>query len=94
MAGSYSIANTKEVVKLAKLVTIRLMKGLKSDGKFELDDLVTLLADPEVVIALTVAVEGIEKVPLEAKELDWKEGLELGKYVYDAVAEVLAAVKN
>lgn len=92
MGGVYSVQNTKEMVTLAKVVTVQLVKGSKVDG-FQLADLAELLKSPEFLAAVGPALADASKIVDEAKEVDFMDGLELGKHVYSAVMEVLDALK-
>lgn len=93
MGGVYSVVNSKELVTLAKVVTVFLATESKKDG-FQLTDVAKLLQSPEFLTAVGPALHDVEKVPSEMGEVDFVDGLELGRHTYSAVMEVLEAFKK
>ena len=96
------VKETKEaglgLILLAKKIAIAVKAAKKSDDKIDLSDiseLMKLFGDAELIDAINLAVEGIDKVGDELKEVSFGEALEvvssLGMAAYDAVKEVEAA---
>ena len=52
-----------------------------------------IMLDPEFKAKLAAAVEGINKVPAELKDLDLMESFALGKYEFEQVQEIVKALK-
>ena len=88
MAG---IKETKESLVLGFAIAKILQNALK-DG-FQPADLLTVLeglSSQENVAIITAAVQGIEQVPAEAADVDFFEGLELGRFVLAEVKKLVA----
>ncbi|MCP3681737.1 MAG: hypothetical protein GY861_03515 [bacterium] len=88
MAG---IKETKEVMALVKAIAIPILKEVKKDG-FQPQDILAFIGSPGFTAALQPAISGITQVPAEVADISVMEGLELGKYVYDIVQEIMAEV--
>lgn len=97
-----AVKETKEaglgLIILAKKIAIAIKNAKKDDGKVDFKDIgefAKLLGDAELVAAIGVAVDGIDKVGGEVKEITFGEALqlvsELGMAAYDAVQEIEAA---
>lgn len=97
-----AVKETKEaglgLIVLAKKIAIAVKVAKKDDGVVDLKDaavFMKLLGDAELIDAINLAVEGIDKVGDELKEVSFGEALEvvssLGMAAYDAVKEVEAA---
>lgn len=52
-----------------------------------------IMLDPEFKAKLAAAVEGINKVPAELKDLDLTESFALGKYGFEQIQEIIKALK-
>lgn len=92
MGGKYGTKETIEVIVLGKVVTLAILAEVKKDG-FQMQDLGAFLKSPEFEAAVRPAVENIDLVGPELAELDFFDGLALGKAAYAAADEVLAAIK-
>jgi len=90
MAG---IKETQDVLKLVGVVAKSIVKEVKKDG-FQLEDLAAFLQSPEWADALKEALKDVQAIPAEIADISLLEGLELGKDVYDLVADVLAELKG
>lgn len=53
-----------------------------------------LLAHPEFKAKLIAAIEGINKVPAEVKDIDFGEGVELAKFGYEGVKGIIDELKK
>lgn len=92
MSETHSIKETKEailgVVALGAFVALRAKDGL------QLDDAVALVgkltSDPEFMAKLKSAIDGIDKVPAEVKDLQFAEIIELAALL----PEILSAFKQ
>lgn len=92
MGGKYGTKETKEVVTLGKVVTLAILAEVKKDG-FQAKDLGAFLKSPEFEAAVRPAVENVELVGPELAELDFFDGLDLGKHTYACITDILDAVK-
>ncbi len=84
---SEGIKETKELVKaLGEIITI----GLKAmaDGKINIMDIPLIFS---LIKSLGDAVEGVQKVPVEIKDLSAEEAQELGNYVLQVI---LSSIKK
>lgn len=96
------VKETKEaglgLILLAKKIAIAVKAAKKSDDKIDLSDiseLMKLFGDAELIAALKLAVEGVDQIGEEVKDVNLPEAIELvsafGMAAYDAVKEVEAA---
>ncbi len=96
------VKETKEaglgLILLAKKIAIAVKAAKKSDDKIDLSDiseLMKLFGDAEIIAALKLAVEGVDLIGEEVKDVNLPEAIELvsafGMAAYDAVKEVEAA---
>ncbi len=92
MAGTYGVENTKEVLTLAKVVALAVVKEAKKDG-FQIADLGAFLKSPEFEAALVPALADIQLVPQEMGELGLIDGVALGRAAYEMVQEVMEALR-
>ena len=79
MAGEYGIQETKEVVGFI----VELGNGIgkaREDGDWSASDLVYFM---DALLAVPAAFQGIDKVPMEVKDLDEAEMKELSDYVVE-----------
>ena len=72
------IKNTQEVLGLVRVIALSIISEIKKDG-FQPSDLVTFVKSDDFLTVLMPALEGIEFVDDELKDLDWAEGYELSK---------------
>lgn len=93
MAGKYGTKETKELLNVVKVVALSIVKEVKKDG-FQPKDLAAFLKDPAFDAAVKPALEGIGEVVPEVTELDFFDGLDLGKYGYAVMDEILEALKG
>ena len=93
MAGKFGVQHTQEVLTLAKVVALAVVKEVKKDG-FQLLDLAAFLKSEAFEAALAPALEGIENVPQEMTEVDLFDGIKLGRFTYDVVQEVMEELKK
>lgn len=93
MAGKYGVKNIVDFIVLGKVFVVALVREAKKDG-FQVTDIFAVLKSPELESAVAEAMDGMDLVPAEAKELDVFDGLALGRASYDLVQEVLAEVKK
>jgi len=88
MAG---IKETKESLVLGFAIA-KILQGALKDG-FQPADLLTVLeglSSEENVEVISAAIAGIEQVPVEAADVDFFEGLELGRFVLSEVKKLVA----
>lgn len=93
MAGKYGVENTKEVLTLAKVVAVEIVKQVKKDG-FQVTDLGAFLKSPEFEAALGPALQDIQLVPAEMGELGVIDGVALGRFAYDVVQAVMDELRK
>lgn len=84
---------TKETTELLAGIEVVLVAGKKitADGKVNLSDLPTLVATLQKVDELTKAVQGIEQIPGEIKDLSAEEAQEIIAKLFAVIAAVKAA---
>jgi len=85
-----SVKETLEVVKAIQLVGVDAKKALK-DGKINAEDMAIVLDLVKNAQILIDAVEGINLVGAEIKELDQAELIELGSALFVAVKAIKEA---
>lgn len=93
MAGKYGVENTKEVLNLAKVVALAIVKEVKKDG-FQVTDLGAFLKSAEFDASLQPALTDIALVPMEMGELGLIDGVALGRHAYEMVQEVMEALRK
>lgn len=92
MAGKYGVKNIVDFLMLGKVFVVHLIRESKKDG-FQASDVFKVLASDELKEALAEAMQDMDLVGAEARELDVLDGLALGKATYDVVQGVIAEVK-
>lgn len=83
--SQYGISETKDVVKLIMSISNGVQKSLADDGKLTIGDIGNFT---DAVFKLVPAIQGIEKVPHEIKDLDASEIEELKNLVLSEMPEV------
>lgn len=91
MGGQHSVANAKELVTLACAVAVYMAKKAK-DG-LSAGEVFGLLQDEAFKAAIGPALDQVAMVPQELAELDFGDGINLGRHTYEKVSEVLEAFK-
>jgi hypothetical protein len=90
------IKETKEVLLAANELTLVIIRHVK-DG-VSVSDIPAIVSDliasDSFKLALVDAVTGVTNVPAEIKDMDFSEGMELGKVELDFVPKVLEALKK
>jgi len=86
------IKNTKEVLSLVRIISLTVIDEIKKDG-FQPTDLVSFVKSPQFLAELIPAVEGIELVKDELKDLDWTEGYDLAKDLITFGREIISKLK-
>jgi hypothetical protein len=79
-------------VELSKFVISRAKDGIGIDDASAL--VMKLLADEAFKAKLQSAVEGIQLVPAEFKDLDFSEGVELGVFAAGKAKEIIDELKK
>ena len=92
MGGKYGTKETKDCLYLGKVVTLCILREVRKDG-FQAKDLGAFLKSGEFEVAVKEAVTNIDQVLLEVAELDFFDGLDLGKYAYSMTNDILDEVK-
>lgn len=92
MGGKYSTTETKELLTLIKAVGLAIIAESKKDG-WQPKDLLAFLKSDLVEAAIGPALAGIEQVPAEVTELDFRDGLDLGRFAYGCMDELIDALK-
>lgn len=96
MSEHVGIKETKEALDGLNEVAVEIVKVAK-DG-IQVKDAATIVEDlitkPEFKAKLVAAVEGINLVPAEIKDLDLAEGVELAKFEYDGVKKIIEELKK
>jgi hypothetical protein len=93
MSGQYSVKETSEallaLVVLGKFVADRLKDGAQLDDALALGQ--KLIADADFKAKVLAGIEGADKIPLEAGELDVADFLDLAKGLPAILAELTKA---
>jgi hypothetical protein len=87
------IKNIKEVLVLIKVILLSILKEVSKDG-FQWEDLTAFLKSPDFEVALKPAIDDIQKVGAEALDVDFFEGVSLGKQIYSIIMECLDVFKK
>lgn len=82
-----SIKELKELLEGLKLLAVT-AKKISADGKINVDDLSSIVELGMQMGTLAAAVEGIDQVPAELKDLDEAEVIELITIGYSIAAEI------
>jgi hypothetical protein len=90
------IKETKEVLDGLNSVAEEIISVAK-DG-LQVKDAVQVVEDlimkPEFKAKLVAAVDGINQIPAEIKDLDLAEGVQLVQFEYDGVKRIIEALKK
>jgi hypothetical protein len=93
---STGIKETKDVLVAANELTLVIIKHVK-DG-IAVSDIPAIVSElmgsDAFKLALVDAVTGVTNVPAEIKDIDFAEGMELGKVQLDYVPRILEALKK
>ncbi len=92
MGGKYGTKETQELLYLVKCVALPIVREAKKDG-WQASDLGAFLKSAEFEEALGPAFEGVEGVANELTELDLRDDLALGRYVYGVVTDIIEELK-
>jgi hypothetical protein len=92
MAGKYGIVETRELILFFKTLILRSVRETRVDG-FQPEDLKRILNDPQLLKDFFLAVGGAETASKELHEIDFMDGLELGKFLYACVVEIVSELK-
>lgn len=92
MGGKYGVKETKDCLYLSKVITLCVLREVKKDG-FQIRDLGAFLKSGEFEGAVGEALKDIDKVDDEVLELDFRDGLELSRYVYGMADDILDEVR-
>lgn len=93
MSGKFGVSETRELVIFLKNLILLCMKEMKEDG-FQPDDLKAILTDPQIASDFFLAIEGISTAKEEMKELDFQDGLEISKFLYSCVTEIVSEIRK
>jgi hypothetical protein len=90
------IKNLMEVLKMAKKISIFLIKKLKDGIQLQdgVDLATALMLDPEFKACIADAVADFDQVGIEASDIDLSEGLEIAKFGIESVPEYIEALKK
>lgn len=86
------IKESKELLNGVMSMAVLMVKRF-SDG-FQVDDLSAILAAMAVDPEFREAIKGLKELPVEVKDIDLQEGLELGMLVLGRVPEIIAAAQK
>lgn len=92
MGGQFGTKETEDCLYLAKVVAINVLREVKRDG-FQPMDLGAFLKSAEFEKAIHQAMENVDKVSSEVAELDFFDGLSLGRYVYLMASDILGELR-
>lgn len=89
------IKETQELIAGIGALAIALISSVKKDGvgKGALEVVELFFSDAEFKAVVVAAVEQINAIPAEIKDLDFAEGFELGKDGIELVRNIIGAVQ-
>lgn len=93
MSGKFGVKATEEVLVLVKTVALSIIAEVSKDG-YQMTDLLAFLKSPELEKSLAPVVKDLTMVPAELTELDVWDDIELGKFAYGIVQELVGALKT
>lgn len=88
-----TVEATEQELNLIKVVVTSILLQAQTDG-WKWADLPAFLKSPNFGQAVVQAVAAAPKVPGELTDLSLLDDIELGKYVYGMVTEILADLKK
>lgn len=92
MAGKYGTKETQELLYATKVAILAVVRESKKDG-WQVTDLGAFLKSAEFETAIGPALEGVEVVPEELAELDFRDDLALGRYAYGVVMDIVQELR-
>ncbi len=92
MAGKYDVHNTEELLTLVKLATISILQAIAKDG-FQPKDLAAFLKSGTFEAAIAPALKDAHLVIPELSELDMWDGVQLAKFAYGQMDDILTEIK-
>ena len=92
MEEKKGIEEAKELIKGVNKLIIILVREFK-DG-FQIEDLVSIFTQLATDKDLREAINGMDKLGGEFKDLDWSEGIELGQILLGLVPEIMKELKD
>lgn len=93
MGGQHGTKETEDCLYLAKVVALNVLREVKRDG-FQVTDLGAFLKSAEFEKAVTLALENVDLVKNEVAELDFFDGLHLGRYAYLMAMDILGEIRS
>lgn len=93
MGGKHSVKNLKEILTVVKVASIVVIREVVKDG-YQHKDLGAFLKSPEFEAAIKPAIEDAHLAVSEVTELDFFDGLDLGRHVYTMADEILDELKK
>lgn len=79
MSGKLGVTSIKNVMSLGKLGAISIIQAIKKDG-FQAKDVIAPITSPTFQNALAAAIDDFAMVLPEWNDLDFWDGLEIGKH--------------
>ncbi|HAT63930.1 MAG TPA: hypothetical protein DCS66_04915 [Flavobacteriaceae bacterium] len=92
MEEKKGIEEAKELIKGVNKLIIILVREFK-DG-FQIEDLVSIFTQLATDRDLREAINGMDQLGGEFKDLDWSEGIELGQILLGLVPEIMKELKD
>ena len=92
MEEKKGIEEAKELIKGVNKLIIILVREFK-DG-FQIEDLVSIFTQLATDKDLREAINGMDQLGGEFKDLDWSEGIELGQILLGLVPEIMKELKD
>lgn len=83
-----SVKAIEDTLLVAKVVAVQIIEA-RAAGK----PVLSFIQSPEFQAAVATAVPELPEVPVEALGMGLLDDLELGRYIYGTVADIVAAVK-
>lgn len=93
MGGLHSVSATKSLLLLVKTLFVCIKREMK-DGELSSEDIGKILSSREFHTAALASIGNIRDVSKELKELDFADGLDLSRFVYDVAMDIVEELKK
>lgn len=87
MAGTFGVVSIKNLMTTGKIAAIAVLQAVAKDG-FQASDLLAPISSPSFVARLETTLVDIRNVIPELSELDFSDGLEIGKHAWGCWADL------
>ncbi len=93
MGGMYGVKATESAIDLTMVVAVAIIQEAQKSG-WKWSDLPAFLKSPKLEEALKPVIATATAIPSEIGELDLWDDIELGRYVYGKVQQLVEEIKK